>query len=333
MTKIGVIGAGSWGSALAVSFATNNQVLLYVRDSKQYQVMVQSNSNPNYLPSDVSWGDNLSCINDFGELESAQVLILAMPINAMRSVLQQIKSHFVTIPHIIWVCKGFESSSGLLPHQIINQELPGFDNYSALLGPSFAAEVARLQPTAICLVGNSNVTYLEKLRELINPERNFRIYVNDDMVGSEVGAAVKNVLAIMVGVSDGLSLGYNARSALITRSLNELSSLVRALGGKTHTIYGLTGIGDLILTCTGELSRNRKIGLELAKGKKLDQIVSELGHVAEGVKTTVVVRNLGQQYGLDLPIINAVYAILYESIDPQLVLIQLMERSFKVEFE
>jgi glycerol-3-phosphate dehydrogenase (NAD(P)+) len=236
------------------------------------------------------------------------LLIAASPVAGLRPLLEQLKAY--PIPNIVWLCKGFEYGTGLLPHQVVREVLGDTVPAAALSGPSFAQEVARGQPCALTVASCS-----EQLRDSVVASvhgGNIRVYSCDDMVGVEVGGAVKNILAIATGAADGLGLGLNARAALITRGLAEITRLGTALGGKPSTFMGLTGMGDLILTCTGDLSRNRRVGLALAQGKPLETIVAELGHVAEGVPCAKAVRELARKLGVDMPITNAVAGVLFD---------------------
>jgi glycerol-3-phosphate dehydrogenase (NAD(P)+) len=226
----------------------------------------------------------------------------------LRPLLERLKGY--EVPHIVWLCKGFEYGTGLLPHQVVREVMGDAMPAAALSGPSFAQEVARGLPCALTVASTS-----EALRETVVAAvhgRNIRVYSCDDMVGVEVGGAVKNILAIATGAADGLGLGLNARAALITRGLAEITRLGTALGGKPSTFMGLTGMGDLILTCTGDLSRNRRVGLALAQGKPLETIVAELGHVAEGVPCAKAVRELARKLGVEMPITNAVAGVLFD---------------------
>ncbi len=330
--KIAVLGAGSWGSALAIAMSHVAPVVLWTHNSTQLTSLQISRNNPHYLPETIYFADNVSFSGDLVDCMAADLLVLAVPLNAVRGVIGQLKSICPSrLPDLFLVSKGFEAGSGLLPHQIIQEELPGFSNYGLLIGPSFAKEVAMSLPTAITLAApqlDFAVKWMERLQKIPN----FRIYAHDDVVGSEVGSAVKNVLAIAVGISDGLGLGFNARAGLITRSLNELAALVLALGGRRETIYGLTGIGDLILTCTGDLSRNRKVGQELATGKTIEQILQELGHVAEGVLTAKEIYLQALKMKIDMPIVTAVYNIIYQQADIRREVFNLLTREPKPEF-
>jgi glycerol-3-phosphate dehydrogenase (NAD(P)+) len=226
----------------------------------------------------------------------------------LRPLLEQLKGR--NIPNIVWLCKGFEYGTGLLPHQVVRDVLGDAAPGAALSGPSFAQEVARGLPCALT-VASASAALRERVVALAHGG-NIRVYACDDMVGVEVGGAVKNILAIATGAADGLGLGLNARAALITRGLAEITRLGTALGAQPGTFMGLTGMGDLILTCTGDLSRNRRVGLALAQGKPLDTIVKELGHVAEGVPCAKAVRELAAKLGVDMPITNAVAGVLFD---------------------
>ena len=324
--KITVLGAGAWGTAVAVALAARNDVLIWGRDAGAMQAMDAARENTHYLPGH-SLPAALGVTGDFdaalAHLDGeAPLLIAACPVAGLRPLLEQLKGR--AIPNIVWLCKGFEGGTGLLPHQVVQQVLGNGVPGAALSGPSFAQEVARGLPCALTVASSS-----EALRERVVAAvhgGNIRVYSCDDLVGVEVGGAVKNVLAIATGVADGLGLGLNARAALITRGLAEITRLGTRLGGNSTTFMGLTGMGDLILTCTGDLSRNRKVGLGLAEGKPLATIVAELGHVAEGVPCAKAVRELARELGVDMPITNAVAGVLFDGDTPKAMLAQLLAR-------
>jgi glycerol-3-phosphate dehydrogenase (NAD(P)+) len=233
------------------------------------------------------------------------------------------------IPNVVWLCKGMEEHTLLLPHQIVDEVLGAGVHAGALSGPSFAQEVARGLPCALTIASSAAV-----LRDCVVTAvhgGNIRIYSSDDLTGVEVGGAVKNVLAIATGLIDGMGFGMNARAALITRGLAEITRLGIALGGRLETFMGLTGIGDLILTCTGDLSRNRRVGLGLAQGKKLGDIVMELGHVAEGVRCAEAVRALARQHAVDMPITNAIASVLFDGVAPHDMVKTLLSREPRAE--
>jgi glycerol-3-phosphate dehydrogenase (NAD(P)+) len=255
-------------------------------------------------------------------LEHSDLALVATPTAALRETLAAVHRARPGLA-AIWACKGFEHSSAQLPHEIAEQELGGA-NYGVLSGPSFALEVAQGRPTAVTLASRDAAFARATARELHQPR--LRVYFSTDVVGVEVGGAVKNVMAIATGICDGLGLGLNARAALITRGLAEMTRLGTAMGGRPETLMGLAGAGDLILTCTGDLSRNRRVGLGLAQGKRLDQVVAELGHVAEGVPCARAVRELAARLGVEMPITNAVAGVLFDGDDPKAMVAQLLAR-------
>jgi glycerol-3-phosphate dehydrogenase (NAD(P)+) len=238
------------------------------------------------------------------------LLIAATSVAGLRPLLGNLQGK--ALPNLVWLCKGFEEETRLLPHQVVREILGHEIAIGALSGPSFAQEVARGMPCGLTIASESPAL-CERVVSALHG-RNVRVYSSDDVTGVEVGGAVKNILAIATGVIDGMGLGLNARAALITRGLAEITRLGVALGGRTETFMGLAGMGDLILTCTGDLSRNRKVGLGLAAGKPLDAIVTELGHVAEGVRCAQAVRALAADLGVDMPITNAVAAVLFDGV-------------------
>jgi glycerol-3-phosphate dehydrogenase (NAD(P)+) len=330
---ISILGAGSWGSALAVAVSNVANVRLWSYSLDQVDEMIKTSHNTAYLPSDVRFSDNVSFTNDIKDAcYQADLIVIATPVASFREILIKIKNScdHDNIPDIIWVCKGFEVGSGLLPHQVIGEVLGEFHNYGALLGPTFAHEVAISLPTAITLASLSS-EFSKKWIKLLKGIPNFRIYANNDLIGAEVGSAVKNIIAIAAGVGDGLQLGLNARAALITRSLHEISELIKKLGGNVDTLYGLTGIGDIILTCTGDLSRNRTVGLELSKGYNIDTVLANLGHVAEGVYATKEVYLLAKRYQVSMPIVEAVYGVIYENKNVKDSVLGLLSREPKFE--
>lgn len=324
-----VLGAGAWGSAVALALAARHNVLLWGRNPGAVLHMAEQRENRAYLPG-FAFPPRLSVSADFeAALEhvgrpdrAASLLILACPVAGLRPLLQQLRGR--PPAHLIWLCKGFESGSCLLPHQVVRDVLGPDVVGGALSGPSFAQEVARGLPCALT-VASSSSALCEQVVAMVHGA-NLRVYSCDDLVGVEVGGAVKNVLAIATGMADGLGLGMNARAALITRGLAEITRLGVALGGHSATFMGLTGIGDLILTCTGDLSRNRAVGLELAQGKPLAAIVAKLGHVAEGVPCARAVRELAQKLGVEMPITNAVAGVLFEGALPKDMVLSLLAR-------
>jgi glycerol-3-phosphate dehydrogenase (NAD(P)+) len=334
ITKVSVLGAGAWGSALAILFSQVSDVTLWARDESLVEEIAHKQVNPNFLPATVKFTSSVVPTSDLSHALKSELVVIATPVGALRQIIKSIKDLAPQglLPSIIWTCKGFELESGLLPHQVVQSELgTSQSNVGALIGPSFAKEVALGLPTAITLATTNNAfafKWINYWRDITN----FRIYANSDIIGAEVGAGIKNIIAIATGIADGLNLGLNARAALITRSLNEIRELVLALGGQPETIYGLTGVGDLILTCTGELSRNRCVGLELACGRKLPEILNNLGHVAEGVYAAKAVYELANHLNIEMPIVGAVYSILYKNADLMTEVLSLLKREPKAEF-
>ncbi|MCC6070700.1 NAD(P)H-dependent glycerol-3-phosphate dehydrogenase [Massilia sp. GCM10020059] len=328
--NITILGAGAWGTAVAIALAARHDVLLWARNPAMVEATRAAGENTGYLPGfplpaglkvTADLAAALDHVSGTGAGE-APLLIAACPVAGLRPLLEQLKPY--PIPNIVWLCKGFEYGTGLLPHQVMQQVLGERVPGAALSGPSFAQEVARGLPCALTVASESG-ELRDRVVSIVHGG-SIRVYSCDDLVGVEVGGAVKNVLAIATGVADGLGLGLNARAALITRGLAEITRLGVALGGRASTFMGLTGMGDLILTCTGDLSRNRRVGLALAQGKALDTIVAELGHVAEGVPCAKAVRELAKKMGVDMPITNAVAGILFDGGTPLDTLAQLLAR-------
>jgi glycerol-3-phosphate dehydrogenase (NAD(P)+) len=326
--KIIVFGAGAWGTALAANAAARHEVTLWARDAGQARALERERENRRYLPG-VALPANLALSAEpdemLGRLAGTNDLaLIATPMAGLRQILWQLRDHGGPVA---WLCKGFEAPAdvpeGLLGHEVKAQVAPGL-NAGVLSGPSFAQEVARGQPTA--LVAASGEAQVRDALVAAFHAGNLRVYANDDLPGVEVGGAVKNVLAIAAGLCDGLNLGLNARAALITRGLAEMTRLGVALGARQDTFMGLSGLGDLVLTATGDLSRNRQVGLLLAQGRSLQQAVDSLGHVAEGVYCARAVVHRAQRLGVDMPIARAVVALLDGELKPNEALAALMGR-------
>jgi len=325
--RIAVLGAGAWGTALAIAFAGRHAVGLWARDAADAEDMSRRRENLRYLPG-CSFPPALEVTADLkAALAGADLAILAAPLAGLRPLLQQLKTIAPATP-FLWACKGLEAGTGLLPHQVV-AEVMGSATCGVLTGPSFALEVARGLPAAITLAA-ADAGFADATAQRLHGG-NLRIYANEDLVGAEVGGAVKNVLAIATGICDGLGLGSNARAALITRGLVEITRFGEALGARRETFMGLAGIGDLLLTCTGDLSRNRRVGLLLASGKALGDITRELGHVAEGVPAAREVARRAAALGVDMPITRAVTAVLDGRLTPRAAVEQLMARDPKHE--
>lgn len=312
--QITIVGAGAWGTALAIAacrLPAAHRVVLHVRDAAQAQALQNQRRNERYLPG-IALPEYLGIVTgppgEFGALASSaqpeDVFIIATPMAGLRSSLQALQG---VAASVAWLCKGFEAGTGLMPHEVQGQVAPQL-RAGALSGPSFAQEVACGQPTAL-VAASPHASVREALVRAFHGAA-LRVYANEDIVGVEVGGAVKNVLAIATGLCDGLDLGLNARAALITRGLAEMSRLGVALGAQPETFMGLSGLGDLVLTATGDLSRNRKVGLLLAQGQSLAQVLTSLGHVAEGVYSARTVWQRAQSLGVDMPITEAVVALL-----------------------
>lgn len=328
--NITVLGAGAWGTALAISLSGRHAVTLWGRDAAQMAAMADSRCNQDYLP-DVELPAALALTHEFDRaLAGAELVLVVVPVSGLRATLQRLVSVLPEPVPVVWACKGFEQGSALLPHQVVQETLPAEFPYAVLSGPSFALEVARGLPTALTLASPDD-EQARLLAQALHHAR-LRVYSSTDVVGVEVGGAVKNVLAIASGISDGMGFGYNARAALITRGLAEMTRLGLKLGGRAETLGGLSGAGDLILTCTGDLSRNRKVGMLLAQQHALPDILQKLGHVAEGVYTVREVHRLAQRVQVEMPICAAVHDVLYEGLPAAKAVEALLGRSPQDEF-
>jgi glycerol-3-phosphate dehydrogenase (NAD(P)+) len=326
--NISVLGAGAWGSALAVALAGRHDVTLWARDPAQIAAMVAAHSNTRYLPG-IAFPSGLALSADLAAaIAGAELILVATPSGAFRSVLKQLAA-LNSRAALVWVCKGFESGTMKLPHQVAQEELPDSTPRGVLSGPRIAQEVAAGLPTALTLA-SATPDAMRAAAAALHGGR-LRVYTSTDVIGVELGGALKNVIAIAAGISDGLHFGHNARAALITRSVAEITRLGLALGGQLETFMGLTGMGDLILTCTGDLSRNRQTGLRLASGDSLESVLRGLGHVAEGVTTAREVDRLATQLGVDMPITHAVCRVLYDGVPPGVVVDELLGRDRKAE--
>jgi glycerol-3-phosphate dehydrogenase (NAD(P)+) len=325
MGAVAVLGAGAWGTAIAAVLAPRLDVALWARDAAAAQSMSSTRRNQRYLP-DVELPAALSITSDLTRaMQGARLALLATPVAGLRELLGRLRG----APPLVWLCKGFEEGSGMLPHQIVEEVLGREVRCGALSGPSFAAEVARGLPCALTLASR-DAAFAREAAGLLHGGR-MRVYYSADVVGVEIGGAVKNVLAIAAGICDGLGLGDNARAALITRGLAEIARLGSALGGAPDTFFGLAGAGDLILTATGDLSRNRRVGLELAAGRRLAQILGGLGHVAEGVRSAREIARLAAARGVDMPVSDAVHAVLEGRLAPAAAVELLLARDAKRE--
>jgi glycerol-3-phosphate dehydrogenase (NAD(P)+) len=326
--KIIVLGGGAWGTALAISAAAQNAVTLWLRDADQALAVQQARVNTRYLPG-IALPNTLQIdatpVQQLAlHCQQYDLIVVASPMAGLRGLLHVLRN--VSVP-LAWLSKGFEqgqgNSLGLLGHEVCQQVAPTAQA-GVLSGPSFAQEVALGQPTALVAASHDEIVRSLLVQAFHSP--NLRVYANDDMVGVEVGGAVKNVLAIATGLCDGLKLGLNARAALITRGLAEMTRLGLALGAKPETFMGLSGLGDLVLTATGDLSRNRRVGLALAQGLTLPQAIESLGHVAEGVYCARTVIQRAQGLGVDMPIAQGVLDLLDGKLQPAKAVAALMGR-------
>lgn len=326
--KIAILGAGAWGTALAISLSGRHDVVLWARNSAQIAEMAASRCNSRYLPG-FSLPESLSVVSDLqSALKAADLSLAVVPTAGFRPLLREIWTVGENVP-LLWACKGFETGTMKLPHEVFIEELGDRVPGGVLSGPSFAQEVAEGLPTALTLA-SADESFAHNAAAMIHSTR-LRVYTSNDVNGVEVGGALKNVMAIAAGISDGMGFGYNARAALITRGLAEITRLGMALGGKPDTFMGLTGAGDLILTCTGDLSRNRSVGLKLAQGESLERILHELGHIAEGVFTAREVQNIARKLQVEMPITEAVCQVLYEGLPAKSAVEALLNREQKPE--
>lgn len=326
--KIAILGAGAWGSGLAVALSERHRVTLWARDRALASAIAAERCNARYLPG-IAIPDRVAVTSELTAAFAHQDLVLvATPTAGLRGVLERIRAAEFEAP-VVWVCKGFEQASAKLPHEVAGEMLGKRSACGTLSGPSFALEVARGLPTALTLAARDAEFAKRLARELHQPT--LRVYYSTDVTGVEISGAVKNVLAIAAGISDGLGLGLNARAALITRGLAELARLGTALGGRPETFMGLAGAGDLILTCTGDLSRNRRVGLLLAKGEPLETVLRQLGHVAEGVFSAKAVESLAAEKRVEMPITRAVCGVLFRGASPRDAASQLLARDPREE--
>ncbi len=323
--RIAVLGAGAWGTSIASVLGARLEVTLWARDAAQARTIERTRRNERYLPG-IPVPASVVVSSDLSKTVSgARLVLAATPVAGLRELFEKIRS----VTSLVWLCKGFEEGSGALPHQIAAEVLGEAARCGALSGPSFAEEVARGLPCALTLASR-DAAFARETAALLHGGR-LRVYYSADLVGVEIGGAVKNVMAIAAGISDGLGLGHNARAALITRGLAEIARLGAALGGAPQTFMGLAGAGDLILTATGDLSRNRRVGLELAAGRKLDDILKSLGHVAEGVRSANEVARLAAARGVDMPVTDAVNAVLAGKLTAAAAVERLLSRDPKKE--
>ena len=328
MAKIAVYGAGSWGTALAVLLAKfGHEVALVGRNPEEMENMKRSRVNVRYLPGIVI-PDTLKLTTDFANL-GAEAVIFSIPSHGVREAARLAKPYLQQGTIVINTAKGLEEGTQLRLSQVIAEELPNVP-IAVLSGPSHAEEVGRDMPTTVVVA--SELSIAEKVQDLMMTP-GFRVYTNPDVIGVELGGALKNVIALCTGIADGLGFGDNTKAALMTRGLAEIARLGVVLGGNPLTFAGLSGVGDLIVTCTSLHSRNRRAGVALGQGKPLDQVLKEVGMVVEGVRTTRVAYELGRKEGISMPIIEKAYEVLFERKDPKVAVAELMVRGKRHELE
>jgi len=329
-SKISVFGAGSWGTALAIQAARNgNPTLLWGHNPEHMQNLAQDKQNKRYLAG-LSFPELLSISSDLKQTaEFSDILLISVPSHAFKDTLLKLKPLVSDKVKIAWASKGFEPDSGELLHQTV-ANIFGIDTPAAVLsGPSFAREVAADLPTAVTIAA-TQADFADELAQIMHSPR-FRTYTTDDMVSVQVGGAVKNVLAIAAGLADGIGFGANTRAALVTRGIAEISRLNNALGGKQETLMGLSGLGDLILTCTDNQSRNRRFGLALGQGKDRASAIAEIGQEVEGVSATRETYHLAKKLGIEMPITEQIYRVLYDGLAPLSAVQNLLQRDQKAE--
>ncbi|MDH3787556.1 MAG: NAD(P)-dependent glycerol-3-phosphate dehydrogenase [Xanthomonadales bacterium] len=329
-TVFAVLGAGSWGTALAMQLMRSGSgVILWDWDREHIEAIGAARCNERFLP-DHPLPEGMLVEPDLETaVRAADEILIVVPSHAFAGVLQQISPWLKPGQGICWACKGLEPGTGRFLHEPA-QALFGDERPLAVVtGPSFAKEVAANLPTAVTVAG-TQPEYCKKIAGALHGG-NFRAYTSDDIVGAELGGSVKNVLAIATGICDGMGLGDNARAALVTRGLAEMMRLGRALGARDQTLTGLTGMGDLVLTCTGDLSRNRRLGLALGAGQSIEQALDDIGQVVEGVKTAEEVWRLAGRYNVEMPIAEQVFGILHEGRDPEACVRNLLSREQKKE--
>ena len=330
-TRIAVVGAGSWGTALAMLLARNgHRALLWARDPAHVADMQSQGCNARYLP-DITFPDGLTVTNDLEAcVKQAEAVLLVCPSHAFAEVLDRIAAVRAKDQPLFWATKGFEHGSGRFLHQLVEERVDT-PARGIVTGPSFALEVAQGKPTAVT-VASFDPKAAQWFAGLLHGP-SFRAYSSGDVVGAEIGGAVKNVLAVATGIADGMELGHNTRAALITRGAAESLRLGLAMGAHAETFMGLAGIGDLVLTCTGDLSRNRRFGLALGRGIPAEQAVKDIGQVVEGIHTATEVRRLAKEHGVEMPIAEVTWAIIHQGKSPQEGVRELLARQPRPEGE
>ncbi len=328
--SISVLGAGSWGTALAVQAARNGcKTLLWGHNPEHVSTLSNDNENKRYLPN-IQFPDNLGISNSLEEIARfSSLLLISVPSHAFKDTLIQLKPFLNQSTKIAWATKGFNPNDGLLLNKIVEQTLSKEIQTAVLSGPTFAQEVASGLPTAIT-IASATPAFSKQLANILHNQC-FRTYTSNDIIGVQIGGAVKNVLAIAAGIADGIGFGANTRAALITRGLQEIIRLGTTLGGQPETFMGLAGLGDLILTCTDDQSRNRRFGLALGQGKSREAIIREIGQEIEGVSAALETYLLSVKHNIEMPIIEQTYKVLYEGLAPKIAVQNLLARDQKAE--
>ncbi|MCN4143902.1 MAG: NAD(P)-dependent glycerol-3-phosphate dehydrogenase [Thiohalomonas sp.] len=328
--SIAVLGAGSWGTALAILLAKNgHDVLLWGRNKEKIDAMHHAGENTFFLPA-IPFPETLSVSSNLEQavLQSDDLLVV-VPSHAFRTTLLQINAIKPALQSISWATKGLEPNTHQLLHQVVDEVFPGLIKKAVISGPTFATEVAMGLPTAVTIAAN-DITYAQHLSELLC-NSTFRPYISQDIIALEIGGAAKNVMAIAAGIANGLGYGANTRSALITRGLHEISRLCNKLGGENQTMMGLSGLGDLLLTCTDDQSRNRRMGLAIATGKSIKQAETEIKQVVEGIQAAKQIYSLAKELNIEMPIVEQVYQVLHQGLAPQKAVQNLLTREYKTE--
>ena len=331
LPSVAVLGSGSWGTALATLIARNGHATtIWGRDAAQVASIRDRHENTRYLPG-IPLPESLAATGDLGAaVAGADLVLVVTPSHAFNETLHALAPHRRAGAGVAWATKGFEPGSGRFLHEVAGEVLGAGVPLAVVTGPSFAKEVALGLPTAVT-VHSDDEAFAKSVADMLHGPT-FRAYTGEDMLGAELGGAMKNVLAVATGVADGMQLGLNARAGLLTRGLNEMLRLNLALGGRSETLMGLAGLGDLVLTCTGDLSRNRRLGLALGRGQSIGDAVAAIGQVVESVQTADEVMRLGDRHGVDLPISSLVQAVLHERITPAEGLRLLLSREQKPEY-
>lgn len=331
MTRVAVIGAGSWGTALASLLSGKGyDVVLWSRGEDVARSVTEHHENRTYLPGVLLPPALRASTNLEEALDDAELVVAVVPSHAMRETMVRAAKAMRSDALVVSASKGIEDATLLTMHGVIAEAIGDEDRVSALSGPSFAVEVAGGKPAVVVAAATSEAI-AERVQNYFHAPM-LRVYRSTDMVGVELGGVVKNVMAIATGVSDGLGYGLNARAATITRGLAEIMRLATSMGARAETLSGLAGIGDLVLTCTGDLSRNRQVGLRLGKGESIDDILGGMRMVAEGVRNTKAVRDMAHRQHVEMPIVECTYRVLYEGLPPGQALDDLFSRSLKPEF-